>query len=180
MEEHLDTGIFGAIAVVIEDCRVVVAGDEIPTVELVNTGSQRRPDVPIGTRTAAELRWTVDGRPCPIQPGPGKYRRGTYRVVAGTPSGTLLFTPSSAESHRLVRGERLRWEHELGYFTRHPEGTVLVEWKQDATVAGVTATAPRPEPVEVAVGYALALGFGTGAQLFLGAMVSALDRLFPG
>lgn len=174
MEEHLDTGIFGAIVVVSEDSRVVVAGDEIPTVELVNTGTQRRPEIPIGTRSGDDLRLTVDGRVCPVRPGPGRYRRSSYRVLVEAPGGPLLFTPSNGDSHRLVRGDRLRLTHELGFFTRHDEATVTVEWSAELAL---TPTPLRPEPEEAAIGYTLALAFGTGARFFFAALLHGLETL---
>ena len=59
MEISWDTRLSGPLVVVHEETRVWAGGPGLPTVELRNTGQERRRDVPIGTRRADDLTLTL-------------------------------------------------------------------------------------------------------------------------
>ncbi|GIE55151.1 hypothetical protein BJY16_003425 [Actinoplanes octamycinicus] len=109
-----------------------------------------RPHIPIGTRERQHLRMMVDDLPVDLRPGPGRWSRHSYRVVAEHEGHQYVYRPRTSESSRLLRdGFR------VGDFTVLHGGGVLAEWIGD------------PEPVDVAIGYALAAAFGAGAEFFL-------------
>ncbi|BCJ45590.1 hypothetical protein GCM10010168_90080 [Actinoplanes ianthinogenes] len=107
------------------------------------------PHIPIGTRERQHLRMTVDDLPVGLRPGPGRWSRHSYRVVAEHDGRQYVYRPLTAERSRLLRDG-----FPVGDFTV-PDLGVLADW------------AGTPEPVDAAIGYALAAAFGAGAEFFL-------------
>jgi hypothetical protein len=138
-----------------EDRVVVVAGDGATqsraTIER-SADAEVLSYIPIGTRDAGQLSMTLDGATVAVRPGPGRYTRGSYRVVAVHNGVNYLLEATSEVSSRLSRdGVR------LGELSRLSNADIHVTWKHGAEV-GV---------VDAALGYALAAAFGTGAKHFL-------------
>lgn len=118
--------------------------------------------VPIGTRDAAALSLHLDGAPVILRPGPGRYMRGSYRVIVRHGGSTYRFRPKSPDTSRLTRdGDR------LGDFEVRGDGTIDVSWHD-----GVT-----PAAQDAAVGFVLAAAFGTGAQFFVMMLLDLLGHV---
>ncbi|MFD7665760.1 hypothetical protein [Streptomyces sp. NPDC059788] len=129
---------------------LTVGGERLPTAELRRApGAPAAGYVPIGTRDAACLRLTVDGRPAHITPGRGRPTRRSHRVdvIYGGILHRLL--PDSPNGSRLVRDGR-----RIADFSSDGAGHVWADWHPDV--------AP-PLREDAAIGYALAAAFGTGA-----------------
>ena len=111
--------------------------------------------IPIGTRDAAHLTMLLDGATVALEPGPGRYTRGSYKVAAVHNGQRYLLAPASEVSSRFSRDGVA-----LGEFARDRSGEIRVWWDRGAVVGAADA----------AVGYALAAAFGTGAKFFLAAL----------
>ena len=140
---------------VAEDRVVVVAGDGATQSRAT---IQRSADaallsyIPIGTRDAAHLSMSLDDDSVALRPGPGRYTRRSYHVVAIHRGAQYLLKATSEVSSWLSRdGAR------LGEFSRIDDADVRVVWKPGAAVSTADA----------AIGFALAAAFGTGAKHFL-------------
>jgi hypothetical protein len=101
----------------------------------------------------------LDGSPVELLPGPGRYTRGSYRVVARHAGVRYELVPEDQSSSRLVRDGEV-----LGSFHRAGDGEVHARWSPGVTVG----------PVDAAMGCALAASFGTGARGFLGLVIEGL------
>lgn len=120
-----------------------------------SAGAEVRPYIPIGTRDAAHLTMLVDDTPVVLEPGPGRYTRGSFKVAAEYQGLHYLFTPASEVSSRLLRdGVR------VGEFSRVNDAEIRVWWNRDVPISVTDA----------ALGYALAVAFGTGAKFFVAAL----------
>lgn len=115
--------------------------------------------IPIGTRDPGHLSMLLDGAPVELTPGPGRYTRASYSVVARHAGIRYELVPDSVLSSRLLRAGRV-----LGVFARAADGEVHAHWEPGVAVG----------PVDAAVGCALAAAFGTGARRFLGLVVEGL------
>ena len=118
--------------------------------------------IPVGTRDPDHLTMLLDGSPVELSPGPGRYTRGSYRVVARHAGVRYELVPDDHSSSRLVRDGK-----EIGSFHRAKDGEVHARWSPGVTVG----------PVDAAMGCALAASFGTGARGFVGLI---LEGLFGG
>ena len=144
----------GAVTVVVRD------GDVATTATVRSSAeAEPQPHIPIGTRDAARLAMQVDGSPVELAPGPGRYTRWSYHVIAILDGATYVLLPCDGQSSRLTRDSR--W---LGDLTRTESTLVTAQWEPDAEVHSVDA----------ALGYALAAAFGTGSRTLLGMLLESL------
>ncbi|MGW7550638.1 hypothetical protein [Streptomyces rimosus] len=143
---------------------LTVHGERVPTAEL-RRSPEAVPDgsVPIGTRDAAALRLTIDGRPGHIAPGQGRWTRRSHRVDAIYGGVLYRLLPDSPSGSRLVKDGR-----RIADFSSDGAGHVWADWHQDV--------AP-PLREDAAVGYALSTAFGTGAEPSWRLLVRALAGL---
>jgi hypothetical protein len=116
--------------------------------------------IPIGTRDAAQLTMRLEDAPIALTPGPGRYRRGSYKVEARHAGCHYLLEPASEVSSRLSRDGVALCE-----FTRTGDGVIRVWWERG----------PMVGPVDAALGYALVAAFGAGAKSLLGAFFDPPD-----
>jgi hypothetical protein len=181
---EVDDSRYGSVLVDYSDegRTIVVTGETIPPVSLARIGepTERRADVPIGTRDARHLHLVVDGIDYTLRPSGGRSSRRSYRVRVSGPDSSWLFTPATRRSHRLVRGRRYTRDNEIGLFTVD-QGSIGVRWSHDTRGTDAMAHAGDATPLECALGYVLAAGFGTGAHLMVSAIFNGtVDILLPG
>jgi hypothetical protein len=143
----------------------VTAGSSPAVVERVGEVAVAK-SVPIGTRAAASLRMQVDDRPVRVRPGPGRYARGSYKVVVDHDGVTYRLRPKSPDVSRLSR-DNVR----LGDFELKADGSVQADWFEQNRGSVI--------PADAAVGYALAVALGTGARFFLVMLLDVLTAAGP-
>lgn len=137
---------------------ISVTGEQVPDCSLRRTNAKPdRPDVPIGTRNGEGLAITLSGQTGSVNPGPGKYTRGSYRVDALCGGSSYRFEPSSSTASRLTMNGAVL-------------GEILVNerWPEQATWDHMARAQ------DVAVGYLLAASFGAGARRMLGLVLEGL------
>ncbi|MFJ9577568.1 hypothetical protein ACIRQF_14435 [Streptomyces sp. NPDC101191] len=140
-----------------------VDGHGLPSVELVRAPeSAADRHTPIGTRDAALLALTVDGRPAGLRPARGRLSRRSYRVDATVDGRRYRLVPCSYGESRLTRDGR-----RLGTLESAGDGRVDAGWEPDA------------DALDQALGTALAAGFGTGAQPWWHTAVEIVSELLP-
>lgn len=166
---HVKDALFGSIELelVVPAGLVTVSGRGVPTVVVRRLGVGDEARVPIGTRDPRNLEMSVDGVVTPLRPSRARFFRRSFRVRAGVDGSALLSAPWTTDAVRIVRGCRMRPQHQLGIAERLDDGTVAIEWHADVTVPGHILAAPRPTPTEAAVAYAVTVAFGPGSRMLL-------------
>lgn len=148
-----------AVAVTVENrCATVEIGGA--RAEITRTGGTTdRPGVPIGTRERTELRFTANGRPCPLTVGRGRLLRRSYRVRFEHDGRAYTFVPVSEVENALRRGRTT-----LARFLVADDGRVET-FEVDREAANA---------LETAAGVALATAFGCGARHGLEALIDVV------
>ena len=177
----VETGIYGEVDLTYRDDEICGSYREgVPmTVTISRTGPRTSDKVPIGTRTAANLRAGIDGRDIVLDPGRARLFKRSYRVGIQYDGRTLTLRAKTLEDSALLDGPSDRGNNEFGVLTRVFGGGVDVLWSLPFTMVNKTIEPPTPTREDALIGIVVAAAFGTGGLSLTTIVMGAVESIFP-
>ncbi|MCJ0979052.1 hypothetical protein MTX35_15170 [Rhodococcus sp. ARC_M12] len=177
----VETGIYGEAELTYRDEEISGSYREgVPvTVTISRTGPRTSDKVPIGTRTAANLRADIDGRDILLAPGRARLFKRSYRVGIQYGGRTLTLGAKNLEDSVLLDGSSDRGDNEFGVLTRVHGGGVEVLWSLPFTMVNRTIEPPTPSREDALIGIVVAAAFGTGGLSLTTIVMGAVESIFP-
>ncbi|RMB77955.1 hypothetical protein AYK61_17375 [Rhodococcus sp. SBT000017] len=177
----VETGIYGEADLTHRDESIFGSYREgVPmTVTISRTGPRTSDKVPIGTRTAANLRAGIDGREIVLDPGRARLFKRSYRVGIQYGGRTLTLRAKNLEDSALLDGPSDRGDNEFGVLTRVFGGGVEVLWSLPFTMMNRTIEPPTPTREDALIGIVVAAAFGTGGLSLTTIVMGAVESILP-
>ena len=177
----VETGIYGDVDLIYRDDEICGSYREgVPmTATIARIGARTSATVPIGTRTSAHLKASIDGREIVLTPGRARLVKRSYRVGIQYGERTLSLRAKNLEDSVLLDGSSDRGDNEFGVLTRVFGGGVEVLWSLPFTAMNRTIEPPTPSREDALVGIVVAAAFGTGGLSLTTIVMGALDSILP-
>ncbi|MDI9893505.1 hypothetical protein QM797_02100 [Rhodococcus sp. IEGM 1381] len=177
----VETGIYGELDLIYRDDEICGSFREgVPmTVTISRTGPRTSDTAPIGTRTAAHLQASIDGRDIVLDPGRARLFKRSYRIGIQYGGRTLTLRAKNLEDSVLLDGSSDRGDNEFGVLTRVFAGGVDVLWSLPFTMVNKTIEPPTPSREDALVGIVVAAAFGTGGLSLTTIVMGALESILP-
>lgn len=179
---EVDSGIWGTVVIERAEARVRtrLACDAQMSVVLERRGPRTDKRCHLGSRDAAAVSATVNGRAFTLDIGRARVTKRSYRVIAEVDGRHLSMRPENLEMSTFVNGKPYEIEKEFGELTAKSDGTVEVFWALPKKVLNQAIEPPQPAAEDVLIGYAIAAAFGTGALSFTSILMGFIAAAMPG
>ena len=178
----VDTHLYGDVDVTYGESEIAgrYRDSEIPTsARIQRIGQRTRDKTPIGTRTASNLRASIDGRTISVRPGSARVLKRSYRVRIELGERVLVLVAKNLEDSTLLNGDSDRGDNSFGELTRDFEGGIEVAWSLPFTFMKKLVEPPVPSHEDVLVGVVVAAAFGTGGLSASTIVMGAIGSIFP-
>lgn len=177
----VDTLLYEQVLLHYRDDEISGAYQEGPptTVRIHRVGERAHKNTPIGTRTAASLRATIDGRAITLNPGRARLLKRSYRVGIEFDDRVLTLSAKGLEDSFLLDGPADHGDNSFGVLTRSFGGGVEILWSIPFKFMGKEIQPPTPSHDDVLVGMVAADAFGTGGLSASTVVMGAVASIFP-